>query len=466
MSAEERLESPYGGYYEVTDAKGRVYRMGETDRAILGHSRKIMMWLPWVAMFSISVFEYAYGSAEDVLSDAHNWTQSNTFWILSVWTFFQAGVSFPTGWLREEGYLRPRNAIALGSILSLLGFLAISHFSNVWAAILGFGVLGGIGSGFVYSTCINMTGKWFPEKRGFTTGFVNGGFAYGAVPFIFVFNFAFDTSNYHVVLDLVGVYVMVILGVCAWFFKDPPKNWWPKDIDPLNRAAAGTKTARSLAKNPPAAKQYTPIEAIKTGQLPLIWALLMITAGVSIFGVSFQVPFAKEVGFGPLVAANSAGVLSVVNGVGRAVVGWLSDRWGRKNSLIFVILVLGLAQFGVMWAGNIHSEWLFLVFAFISGFGGGAFYPMFASLVPDYFGENNNATNYGIAYSGKVVSGLFGTGLGSMVIDSWGYNGAYTIAGVISLVAAGLALFLRNPGLPRKNGRVEPNPRPISREVV
>jgi MFS family permease len=466
MSPERQIESPYGGYHEVTDVRGRVYRMGESDRAILGHSRKIMMWLPWVAMFSISVFEYAYGSAEDVLSDAHNWTQSNTFWILSVWTFFQAGVSFPTGWLREKGYLKPKHAIALGSGLSLLGFLAISHFHNVWMAIFGFGVLGGIGSGFVYSTCINMTGKWFPEKRGFTTGFVNGGFAYGAVPFIFIFNFAFDTSNYHVVLDLVGVYVMLVLGACAWFFKDPPKNWWPADIDPMQRHKADAKTARALAKNPPATKQYTPMEAIRTGQLPLIWVLLVITAGVSIFGVSFQVPFAKEVGFGPLVAANSAGILSVVNGVGRAVVGWLSDKVGRKTALIFVILVLGLSQFGVLWAGNINSEWLFLVFAFFSGFGGGAFYPMFASLVPDYFGENNNATNYGIAYSGKVISGLFGSGLGSMVIDKWGYNGAYTTAGVISLIAAGLALFLRHPGLPRRSKRLEANPQPVSREVV
>ena len=38
------------------------------------------------------------------------------------------------------------------------------------------------------------------------------------------------------------------------------------------------------------------------------------------------------------------------------------------------------------------------------GFGGGAFYPMFASLTPDYFGENNNATNYGLVYSSKLLA--------------------------------------------------------------
>ncbi len=37
----------------------------------------------------------------------------------------------------------------------------------------------------VYSSCINIVAKWYPEKKGWRTGFVNGGWAYGAVPFIF-----------------------------------------------------------------------------------------------------------------------------------------------------------------------------------------------------------------------------------------------------------------------------------------
>ncbi|MEU3737377.1 OFA family MFS transporter [Streptomyces sp. NPDC032198] len=435
-------------YREITDEHGRVYRVGETDRDILGHSRKIMVYLPWVAMMAISVFEYAFGSAEDTLSHAHGWTQSNTFWILSVWVFFQAGIAFPAGWMRERGILTARNAMFIGSFMCLIGFLALSHLNNVWLAIIGFGVIGGVGSGFVYATCINMVAKWFPERRGAKTGFVNGGFAYGSLPFIFIFNYAFDTGNYHRVLDLIGAYILVVVLACAFFFKDPPKNWWPSEVDPLAKSGA-SKDAASLAKNPPAVRQYTPKEAIRTGMLPLMWFTLVMTAGVSIFGISFQVDFAKEVGFGPLVAATSMGLMAVINGIGRGVVGWLSDIWGRKATLVFVILVLGLSQFGVIWAGDIHSEWLFLVFAFLSGFGGGAFYPMFAALTPDYFGENYNATNYGLVYSGKLISGLFGGGLGSMVVAAWGYNGAYALAGGISMLAAAVALLLRQPGRER-----------------
>ncbi|MCZ9339014.1 MFS transporter, partial [Streptomyces sp. TRM76130] len=91
-------------------------------------------------------------------------------------------IAFPAGWLRERGVLSARRAMYIGSLMCLSGFLALSHFGNVWLAVLGFGVIGGLGSGLVYSTCINMVGKWFPERRGARTGFVNGGFAYGSLP--------------------------------------------------------------------------------------------------------------------------------------------------------------------------------------------------------------------------------------------------------------------------------------------
>ncbi len=80
------------------------------------------------------------------------------------------------------------------------------------------------------------------------------------------------------------------------------------------------------------------------------------------------------------------------------------------------------------------------------GFGGGAFYPMFASLTPDYFGENNNASNYGLVYSSKLLGSIGGIGVGASIIDSWGYTGAYWLAAASALVSAGIAAFLRQPG--------------------
>ena len=431
-------------YREITDANNRVYRVGETDRELLGRSRAWMVWLPWIAMMAVSVFEYGYGSAEETLREAHGWSMSQTFWLLSIWAFFQAGVAFPAGKLREKGIVSARAAMLAGAVLSAVGFFSITQ-SNLVIAYLGFAVCGGIGAGLVYATCINIVGKWYPEKRGGKTGFVNGGFAYGAVPFIFIFSYALHPNTYVWVLDVVGVYMLVVCAVCGMLFRDPPKNWWPADVDPVQWASS-KKGAESLRKNPPAVRQYTPMEAIKTGMLPLMWLSLGISAGVSLFGISYMVPFAKDLGFGPLIAASSAGVLSIINGTGRTVTGVISDRLGRKQTLLIVLLISAVSLVGLLYAGEAHNEIGFLCFAFLVGFGGGAFYPMFASLTPDYFGENNNASNYGLIYSSKLLGSIVGIGVGASVIDSWGYTGAYWLAAASALVSAAIAAFLRQPG--------------------
>jgi MFS family permease len=437
--------NPTNKFTIVTSATGRKFRVGETDRHLLGFSRRWMIWLPWSAMLAVSVFEYGFGAATKTLQAKNGWDLTDTFWLVSVWAIFQAGVAFPAGRLREKDVISARTTMLVAAVLSCAGYFTLSYTSNLMLAFLGYSVLGGTGAGLVYATCINMVGKWFPEKRGGKTGFVNGAFAYGAVPFIYLFSYAFTPSDFHLVLDAVGLYMLVVVAASGFFFRDPPKNWWPAQIDPL-KWSVDTKSNRSLAKNPPAVRQYGPIEAIKTGMLPLMWISLVFIGGVSLFGINFEAPFAKANHFGAFVVASSAGLLAVVNGTGRGIVGWASDHIGRKYALVLVLVVSGVAQLGVLYSGTSHNLWLFMFFAFLTGFGSGAFYPLFAAIVPDYFGENNNAQNYGLVYSAKLVGGVGGGGLAAALVAKVGYGGTYSLAAGLAFLSAVLVLLLRQPG--------------------
>ena len=96
-------------FREVIDDNGRVYRIGETDRDIMGRSRAWMVWMPWIAMMAISSSEYAFTSAEDTLvRSARLARRGHIFWLLGVWVLFQAAVAFPAGRLRESGKLSAR----------------------------------------------------------------------------------------------------------------------------------------------------------------------------------------------------------------------------------------------------------------------------------------------------------------------------------------------------------------------
>ncbi|MEV0219781.1 OFA family MFS transporter [Streptomyces sp. NPDC050704] len=449
-------------YREVTDANGRIYRLGETDIDIMGRKRKWMVILPWVGMMGISSAEYAFASAEDTLHTAHSWSSLHIFWLLGVWVFFQAAVAFPAGKLRESGKLPARMAMMLGALGTLLGYLSLAYAPHVIVAYLGFGMFSGMGAGLVYATCVNMVGKWYPERKGGKTGFVNGGFSYGSVPFVFIFTGYMDLTNFRWVLVSVGLFLAAVVAVAGYFFKDPPKNWWPSEVDPL-RPPDDPRARRSLAKNPPAVKQYTPKEAWATGRVAVMWFCLLCSSSVNIFGIAFQVELGEEAGFAGGIVATAMSLKAIVNGTGRGVIGWLSDLYGRKQCLVMVFFILGLSQYALLASANAGNLPLFLLFSSVSGFGGGAVFPMMAAMTADYFGENNNASNYGLVYSSKLISGLAGSGMGALVVGVWGHNGAFILAGTIAVVAGFVSMSLTQPGRKNRN-KIEPNPKPISRE--
>ena len=436
--------SPAPAYRDIEGPTGRIFRVGEDPKQLMGRSRNYMIWLPWIAMMAAGVFEYAYGSAAKTLQATYGWNDTETFTLVGVWGFFQAGIALPAGRLRERNVFPARAAMLTGAVLCLLAFLTIANTGNMVAVVAGYSVLGGIGAGLVYASCINIVGKWFPERKGGLTGFVNGGFAYGSIPFIVIFNYWFTPANHSLVLSLVGVYMMVLMAGTGWFFADPPRNWWPASVDPLHWTE-NEKAKRNLAKNPPAAHQYTWAEATRTPQLWIMWVALICTSGVSFFGINFEVKFAKASNFGLYVAVISAILLALVSGTGRAGVGWLSDKLGRRQTLLADCVLLAIAMYGVGWSGSQQNQALFFVFAVLAGFGGGAFYPLFAALTPDYFGENYNASNYGTVYSGKLVGAVLAGPVGAAIIDSQGYPATYVLAGSLSLVAGVLILFLRRP---------------------
>ena len=62
-----------------------------------------------------------------------------------------------------------------------------------------------------------------------------------------------------------------------------------------------------------------------------MWFVLLCTAGINIFGIAMQVPFGKEMGFAGGIVALAMSLKAIINGTGRGVIGWISDRFGRTG---------------------------------------------------------------------------------------------------------------------------------------
>ncbi len=292
-------------------------------------------------------------------------------------------------------------------------------------------LLGGIGSGMVYSSCINIVAKWYPEKKGWRTGFVNGGWAYGSVPFIIAIG-GFNSGGGATIMTpahakhfiiIQGIIMTVGIVLAGFSLKDPPKNWWPKSVDPLNWQKF-RKTARDLIANPPALRHYNLGEMWRTPQAKWIGIQYACYVGCSLFGVAYYYGFGSAMKLGTYAVVGGAAGFALADGIFRPFYGWLSEYISRRKTMMYAYSGNVVFQLLALWAGESHNGLLFAICAVVSGGLSGANFPMTAAMVADYYGENNNAINYGSIYAWKALGGSFAGGGAALVMTGTLYGNA------------------------------------------
>jgi OFA family oxalate/formate antiporter-like MFS transporter len=421
------------GFNEIVHPEtGRRFRVGETDRQLLGYGRVWVIMGAWLVMCLAGLLEYTWGALSGSLASAHHWGSAPVFWLFSFFVIFESFVQIGTGLLRNRGILPVRRAVILGGfICGICAYFLTAYSTAIWEAYLGYAVLGGIGSGMVYSSAINIVAKWYPEKKGWRTGFVNGGWAYGSVPFILaaggfstgagVGSLAPGAVKEFIIIQGIIMTVGITLG--GMLMKDPPKNWWPKDVDPLNWAKH-KRSARDLLSNPPAYDHYTLRQMWNTPQAKWLGIQYALYIGCSLFGVAYYYSFGKAEGLGSVAVVGGAAGFALCDGLCRPVYGYISEFIGRRRTMAYAYSLNVVFQLLTLAAGFDHLAWAFVVCAIISGGLSGANFPMTAAIVADYYGENNNAVNYGSIYAWKALGGSFAGGLAALVMTGTLYGTA------------------------------------------
>ncbi|TWD82621.1 nitrate/nitrite transporter NarK [Kribbella amoyensis] len=432
---------------DVRDVYGRQYRIGEDAQDLSGHPRRWQLWAAWACMVAISPLQYSFGAAALGLESSRSWSAVATMWLLALFVACQALVAVPAAWVHRVRRATPTQLVVLGGVLAAIGLATLAHAGSYPVVLIGYAVVGGAGAGLVYTACITTAARWFPDRRTATIGFVTGGFAVGAVPSIALLTIFDSAGGQRIVFDVTAVIALLVVLTAGSVLKDPPRHWWPAEID-AQAWAVDRKLNRNIPHNVPAVRYYKPAEAMRTGALPLMWLTLAVSAALSLFGIAFVFSYAVEVQLGVAVAGFAAGLLAAVNGLGRSFAGSLSDRFGRRRVLAAVLMIEGCTHVGLVLAGEAGIGWAFVLCAMFAGLGGGAFYAIMANLVLEYFGENSLLQNQAILYSAKAVGGLLGIGVAAALVATVGYRPLFLGAGLLGLLTASGVRFLKQPGRP------------------
>lgn len=423
----------------------------------------ILIQLCLGAIYAWSVFTKA------LTADPFHFTATQTQAIFSVGLATFAVFTIIGG--RWQAAASPAMVARIGGLLLGLGYVLARLMGTSFPGLLvTIGLIGGAGIGLGYVVPIAVGVKWFPDKKGLITGLAVAGFGFGALIWIELADpgvgkliTRLGVSNVFLVYGIV-FFVLVMLG--SIWMKNPPEGWTPPGWSPAagKTAAAGTGAA------------FDPAQMLRTPQFYMLWFMfiagalagLMVIGIIKLFGTdALQARAGMDEQKAAATAAAAMGVFfAIFNGVGRIAWGVISDKIGRKSSLVLMSALQGIMMFLFFYMGGVPS--LLFLGAAVIAFNFGANFALFPAATADYFGNRNVGRNYGWMFTAYGVGGIVGpimAGLfkdaGKAAVQAAGsktaaleaalnaWHPAFIIAGIACLVAAAVGLALRPPKAPQ-----------------
>ena len=134
---------------------------------------------------------------------------------------------------------------------------------------------------------------------------------------------------------------------------------------------------------------------------------------------------------------------SLANGLGRIIWGLLSDKLGRKLSIILMTGSQGI--FVIAFTFMAGTPWMLFLGATLIGFNFGGNFALFPTITADTFGTKNVGSNYPFVFLAYGVGGIAGPILGGKMGDMGNFPLAFTILGIACLVGAVLTAMVKPP---------------------
>ncbi len=333
----------------------------------------------------------------------------------------------------QDKIKNPRPVIIAGGIVMGVGFF-LAQFtteSTPWLLWLSYGILGGFGMGMAYTTTISTCQKWFPDKRGLVTGIIVAALGFGGLIFTPVSEALISNIGVLKTFAVLGGIFIIVTLIGSMFIKNPPEGFMPPNWTP------SVKNGGQIVQN------FTPGEVIKMPQFYLVTLALMCATAAG----SMMIPMAKILGLQPdsglTSSAAVAGVMIIAgcNSFGRVFWGWVSDKLGRKQTILILLLLTGISIVTVSFA----KAYLMLVIIAIIGFSYGGFLGVFPALTADFWGTKNGAQIYGMVLLGFGVGAVASSYIVAYFSKTKEFSTAFTIAAAASVVGILIISLLRTP---------------------
>ncbi|MDI2033581.1 MFS transporter [Paenarthrobacter nitroguajacolicus] len=348
------------------------------------------------------------------------------------------------GWARKYRYVIILAAYTVFTLLT-----GISALTASFGVFFIFQALNKVFSGAGEAIEVTAVAEWWPlEKRGFAVGLHHTAVPWGtflgglAVSLVFT---VFGPENWRWTL-LIPVILIAPVVLAYWRFSSS-RNYG--QFEESVRRQGGTPPLKASGEEAVKPPKGALLRAFRNPNL----MTTSITAGLALAvytGISLWLPLylAFVANYSLAEVAAFSVLFTLTGGIGQIVWGGVSDRIGRKPTLVITFVWVAVGVFLLQFIGE-GIIWLILIQLFL-GMATNGIYPILYAFSSDSSEPGAIGLGNGLNMTGQMLGGLGPVVLGVLIAAGGGFSspdgflwGLYFMAGVMLLGALAIILFTR-----------------------
>ncbi|MGV7033883.1 oxalate/formate MFS antiporter [Methylobacterium symbioticum] len=387
-----------------------------------------------LCMAMIANLQYGWTLFVDPIDARHHWGRAAIQFAFTLFVATETWLVPVEAWFVDR--YGPRIVVCFGGVM-----IALAWVLNAYADSLGLlyaaAVIGGIGAGSVYGTCVGNALKWFPDRRGLAAGATAAGFGAGAAITVVPIAKMIATSGYETAFLYFGLGQGAVVVLMSLLLRKP---------------GISAPIKRKVLNLPQSKVDRTPREAVRTPVFWVMYAMFVMVASGGLMAAAQIAPIAHDFKvadvpvslFGLQMAALTLAISldRIFDGFGRPFFGFVSDKIGREKTMFIAFSTAAFAVILLLGYGRNPIVFVLATAIYFGVFG--EIYSLFPATCGDTFGSKFAASNAGLLYTAKGTAAML-VPLGSMVSAAYGWTAVFGLIIGLNVTAAALAMFVLRP---------------------
>ncbi|KQO43513.1 oxalate/formate MFS antiporter [Methylobacterium sp. Leaf85] len=387
-----------------------------------------------LCMAMIANLQYGWTLFVDPIDAKFHWGRAAIQFAFTIFVATETWLVPVEAWFVDR--YGPRIVVCFGGVMIALAWLINSQASSLWM-LYGAAVVGGIGAGSVYGTCVGNALKWFPHRRGLAAGATAAGFGAGAAVTVVPIAKMIASSGYQDAFLYFGLGQGAIVVLLSFLLRKP---------------SVAVPMQRKSLRLPQTKVDRTPREVVRTPVFWVMYAIFVMVASGGLMAAAHIAPIAHDFKvadvpvslFGLQMAALTFAISldRIFDGFGRPFFGFVSDTIGRENTMFIAFATAAAAIVLLLGYGTNPLVFVFSTAIYFGVFG--EIYSLFPATCGDTFGSTFATTNAGLLYTAKGTASFL-VPVASVISATYGWSAVFSIIIGLNVAAAALAMFVLRP---------------------